>query len=357
MVFGGDTGRPLSWTNGWEPGTQIPGTSAIGSGATDGVAAAHDRVDSIEKFAEVLKMAAATPPEAVIREEAAVPGEESRPRSRQWQLFWSSPLAKAGVAMMVFVVLFSWVGPMVWHQSVNAHNLTDILAPPSLAHPLGTDALGRDELIRLMVGGQVSLIVGFAAALVSMVIGILYGMFSGLAGGYVDVVLMRIIDVLFSVPTLFLLLLLDSMFTPSAFLLTFILASTSWFGVTRLVRGEVLSIKQRDYVEAARASGAGTWRIMWRHMLPNVIGVVSVTTTFQVGGAILTIAGLSFLGLGLPPPAPNWGELLSDSMNYIFQGAWWLMYPAGMMIVITELGVNFIGDAMRQAFDPRLLGA
>jgi peptide/nickel transport system permease protein len=284
------------------------------------------------------------------------PEDVTPSHSRQWRLFWSSPLAVAGVAMLVFVVLFSWGGPLIDHASIDAPNLTDILAAPTLAHPLGTDALGRDELVRLMVGGQVSLIVGFAAAVVSMFIGVLYGMFSGLIGGPVDVVLMRIVDVLLAIPTLFLLLLLDSLFTPSALLLTIILATTSWFGVTRLVRGEVLSIKQRDYVEAARASGAGTSRIMWRHMLPNIIGVVTVTTTFQVGGVILTVAALSFLGLGLPPPAPNWGELLSDSMSYIFQGAWWLMYPPGLMIVITELGVNFVGDAMRQAFDPRLMG-
>ncbi len=276
--------------------------------------------------------------------------------SRQWRLFWSSPLAVAGTIMLLFCVLFSFVGPLIDHAQPDTPNLLQILQPPSLQHLLGTDALGRDELIRLMVGGQVTLIVGFAATIVSMVIGLLYGMISGMVGGALDVLLMRIIDVLFSIPVLFLLLLLDAIFTPSALLLTLILSATAWFGVTRLVRGEVLSIKQRDYVEAARASGASNWRIMIRHMMPNIIGVLTVTTTFQVGGVILIIAGLSFLGLGLPPPAPNWGELLSDSMSYIFQGAWWLMYPPGLMIVIVELSVNFLGDALRQAFDPRLLG-
>lgn len=276
--------------------------------------------------------------------------------SRQWRLFWSSPLSIAGVIMLLFCVLFSFVGPLIDHAQPNAPNLLNILHAPDARHLLGTDALGRDELIRLMVGGQVTLIVGFSATIVSMIFGLLYGMVSGVVGGGLDVVLMRIIDVLFSIPTLFLLLLLDAIFTPSALLLTVILSGTAWFGVTRLVRGEVLSIKQRDYVEAARASGANTWRIMIRHMMPNIIGVLTVTTTFQVAGVILTIAGLSFLGLGLPPPAPNWGELLSDSMSYIFQGAWWLMYPPGLMIVIVELAVNFVGDGLRQAFDPRLLG-
>ncbi|MGC8488718.1 MAG: ABC transporter permease, partial [Clostridia bacterium] len=165
--------------------------------------------------------------------------------SRQWRLFWSSPLAVAGTAMMVFCVVFSFLGPLIDHAQPDAPNLLQILQPPSAAHLLGTDALGRDELIRLMVGGQVTLIVGFASTIVSMVIGLLYGMISGVVGGALDVVLMRIIDVLFSIPTLFLLLLLDAVFTPSALLLTLILSGTAWFGVTRLVRGEVLSIKQR----------------------------------------------------------------------------------------------------------------
>lgn len=281
---------------------------------------------------------------------------DSAARSRQWRLFWRSPLARAGAAMLIFVVAFSFLGPFLWRAPIDAIDIGAMLQPPSWAHPLGTDSLGRDMLARLMVGGQVSLIVGFAAAVVSMVIGTLYGMASGMVGGSVDAAMMRIVDGLFSIPTLFLLLLVDAVFPPSATLLTVVLAATSWFGVTRLVRAEVLSLKTRDFVEAARSSGSGTWRVMRRHVLPNIIGVVTVTTTFQVGGVILTVAALSFLGLGLPPPAPNWGELLADSMSYIFQGAWWLMYPPGLMIVIVEIAVNFLGDALRQAFDPRLLG-
>ncbi|MCY0863572.1 MAG: ABC transporter permease, partial [Sulfobacillus sp.] len=221
-------------------------------------------------------------------------------------------------------------------------------------YPLGTDSLGRDVLIRMMVGGQLSLEVGFAAALVTMVIGVVYGLISGYVGGWVDVVMMRIVDILYAIPGLFLLLFLDSVFRPNATLLVFVIAVVSWFGVARLVRGEVLSLKQREYVEAARALGTGNLRIMLRHLLPNVMGVVVVATTLQVANAILTVAGLSFLGLGLPPPTPNWGEMLSSSMNYMFQNAWWLIYPPGLAILLVELSVNFIGDALRQAFDPRL---
>jgi peptide/nickel transport system permease protein len=277
-------------------------------------------------------------------------------RVRQWKVFWSSPLSYLGVALLLFLILFSFVGPVVYHGNAYSPNVLLQVQPPSSAHLLGTDQLGRDELIRLMLGGQLSLIIGFIAALLTMVIGTLYGMISALAGGYVDVLLMRVLDVLYSVPILFLLLFLVSVYGASPVLLTVILAGTSWFGVARIVRSEVLSIRQREYVEAARANGANTWEIMMRHVLPNVMGVILVASTFQIAGAIIAIAGLSFLGLGLPPPTPNWGGLLSDGLTYIYQGAWWLIYPPGLCIVFVALAVNFVGDALRQAFDPRLLG-
>lgn len=279
---------------------------------------------------------------------------ETREPSREWRTFWRNPLAWAGVFGLVFIVLFSFVGPLVYHANDLAIHLNDALQPPSSQFPLGTDELGRNNLSRMMVGGQLSLEVGFAAALVSMVIGVVYGMVSGYIGGFTDVILMRIVDVLYSIPSLFFLLFVDSVFRPSAVLLIFIIAVFSWFGVARLVRGQVLSLKSRDYVEAARALGAGNGRIMWRHLLPNVTGVVLVSTTLQVANAILTVAGLSFLGLGLPPPTPNWGQMLSDSMNYMFQNAWWLIYPPGFAILLVELCTNFIGVSLNQAYDPRL---
>lgn len=301
-------------------------------------------------------MSVATRPEAV--PESKLPERpESSYRSRQLRIFLRNPLTYVGGVLLIAIVLFCFAGPLVYHVNPDATNLLMQVHPPTAKYPLGTDALGRDVLIRLMLGGQLSLIIGFAAAIVTMLVGTLYGMISALAGGQVDNVMMRIIDVLISIPGLFLLLFLDSVFTPSPVLLTLVIAGTSWFYVSRLVRSEVLSVKQREYVEAARAMGASNWAIMMRYILPNVMSVVLVTTTFQVGFAILTIAGLSFLGLGLPPPQPNWGEMLSGSLQYIFQNAWWLIYPPGLMIVFVELAVNFLGDALRQAFDPRLLGA
>ena len=274
--------------------------------------------------------------------------------SREWRSFWSNPLAIAGVSMLGFLVLFSFVGPMIYHTSPETPNLLDTFAAPTAGHLLGTDALGRDELARLMLGGQLSLEVGFAAGFLTVVLGTLYGLISGLAGGWLDAVLMRIVDVLFALPGLYILLLVDSIFSPSALLLVAIISLLGWLGTARLVRAEVLTLKRREFVQAARSLGSGNWRIMLRHLLPNVMGVVMVTATFAVGAAILTVAGLSFLGLGLPPPTPNWGGMLSDGSNYIFQNAWWLIYPPGLAIVAVELGVNFIGDALRAAFDPRL---
>ncbi len=275
-------------------------------------------------------------------------------RNRIWRRFWRQKLSFTGVAFVAFLVLFSFVGPLVWHQSPLAQNILLTNAPPSWQHPLGTDGLGRDYLSRVMYGGQTSLEVGFAAAVLSMVIGTIYGTVSALAGGAVDNLMMRIVDVLLSIPGLFLLLFLDATFSPSAFLLVGILAVLSWFGVSRLVRAEVLSLKQREFIEAQRAAGANNWRLIAKGLFPNFLGIVLVAGTFGVADAILTLAALSFLGLGLPPPAPNWGALLSDASNYMFINAWWIIYPPGLCILMAELGVNFIGDSLRVAFDTRI---
>ncbi len=282
------------------------------------------------------------------------PKPEAPSRSREWKAFWHNPLAVAGVVGLSFLVLFSFLGPVLYPVQINNPNLLATLHAPNAHFPLGTDSLGRSELARMMVGGQLSLEVGFAAAFMATLLGVVYGLVSGMAGKWLDVILMRIVDIFIAIPGLFLLLFVDTVFRPNALLLVVVIGSLSWFGVARLVRSEVLSLKRRDYVEAARALGASNWRIMFKELLPNVMGVVVVNATFQVADAILTVAALSFLGLGLPPPMPNWGEMLSSSMSYMFQNAWWLIYPPGVAILIVELSVNFLGDALRQAFDPRL---
>ncbi len=267
--------------------------------------------------------------------------------------FWKVGTTKLGTTLLLFLVLFSFVGPVIYHHSAIAINLTDTVVGPSARFPLGTDSLGHNVLSQLMVGGQSALEVGFAAAIVSMVFGTLYGMISAVAGGWVDAVLMRFVDIMLSIPSLFILLFLNVVFKPSLFIMIFVLASTAWMMVSRLARAEVLMIKNQLYVEAGLAIGVRPWRLMLRYMFPNFIGTVLVAATFSVADSILSIAALSFLGLGLPPPTPNWGGMLSDGMNYMFQGTWWLIYPAGICLLIAMISVNLIGDGLRDAIETR----
>ncbi|MCY0900865.1 MAG: ABC transporter permease [Firmicutes bacterium] len=296
-------------------------------------------------------MAVTSPPAAELK--ATRPRSESR-ASSPFARIWQQGLGRAGLLIVGLLILFCFVGPMIYTQDPYAMHLIAILQPPSPAFPLGTNNLGRNMLARLMLGGQTSLEVGVASAVAAMVVGVVYGMISGFAGGWVDVVMMRIIDVLRSVPTLFILIFLDSAFRPSALLLIILIALTSWHGVSRLVRAEILSLKEMPFIEAARTIGMSRTRILFVHLLRNVMATLVVAATFMVGDAVLIIAGLSFLGLGLPPPAPNWGAMLANSMAYLPQNSWWLIYPPGIAILATVLSINFLGDAIRKAFDARL---
>lgn len=267
--------------------------------------------------------------------------------------FWRSGTTKLGTILLLLLVLFSFVGPLIYQRSAVTAHLLQTVVGPSAHFPLGTDSLGHNVLAQLMVGGQSSLEVGFAAALTSMVIGTLYGMVSGMIGGAVDTVLMRIVDIMLAIPSIFILLFLNVVFKPNILVMIFVLASTAWLGVSRLVRAEVLSIKNQLYVEAAQALGAKTWRIMRRYLFPNFIGTVLVAATLGIADAILAMAGLSFLGLGLPPPTPNWGGMLSDGLNYMFQNSWWMIYPPGLMILLSQVSINLIGDGLRNAIETR----
>lgn len=274
-----------------------------------------------------------------------------------WRLtlraFFDNRLSYAGLAILVVLVLFSFVGPLVYHSDL--YNATyNINLPPGPGHPLGTDSSGRDVLGRLMVGGQASLIIGVLSAVISTVIGVIWGAVSGFFGGLVDTFLMRIVDVLLAVPTIFILLYLASIFRPTVLLLSVTIAILSWLGAARLVRGETLSLRSREFVRAVQVMGGSRWRIIRRHIIPNTIGVVVVQGTFQVANAILLMATLGFLGFGLEPPAADWGSMLSQGVNYIYDGYWWLIWPAGILIVLAVLSFNFIGDALRDAVEVRL---
>jgi len=269
-------------------------------------------------------------------------------------VFLENKLALASAIMIVLIVLFCFVGPHIYHTDQIHTNISNANQPPSRAHLLGTDDVGYDQLGRLMVGGQTSLEVALGAAAVAIVFGVLWGAISGYLGGLVDGIMMRVVDAILAIPALFLLLFLAAITVPSVGTLILVVGLIAWLIPARLVRAETLSLRTREYVEAVKVMGGGPTRIVVRHIVPNTIGTVAVNATFQVADAILLVAALSFLGLGIPPPAANWGGMLSNGLNYTYSGYWWLVYPPGVMIVLTVVCFNFIGDALRDAFEVRL---
>ena len=275
-----------------------------------------------------------------------------------WRLalreFASNRLAVIGFAMLLFFVLFSFVGPLIYKTNQIDTNLVSANLPPSGAHLLGTDTNGFDELGRTMKGGQAALEIGFFAAAVAIVIGTLWGAVSGLIGGIVDSAMMRVVDIFLSVPFLFVVLILAVKFGASVLSLSLVIGGFAWQVPARLVRGEVLSLRERDFVHAARTAGAGNWRLITRHLIPNALGVVIVNVTFQVADAILAVSYVGFLGFGLHFPNVDWGDQLSSGSEYLQDGYWWLIYPVGACIVLTVMALNFIGDALRDALDVRL---
>ena len=269
-------------------------------------------------------------------------------------VFVRNRLAVVGVGIVIFMVLFSFLGPVFYHTNQVRTQLALINLPPSSAHPLGTDNVGYDVLGRLMLSGQSSIVVGLSAALLATVVGTLWGAVAGYVGGAVDAVMMRVVDSMLAIPPLIFILLLASVFKVSTPVLIFVVAIVAWLAPARLVRGEAISLRTREYVQASRAMGARHAWMVLRHITPNAIGVIVVQATFEVANAILLLAALSYLGLGPAAPATNWGSMLSDGLNYIYEGKWWLIYPAGVAIVLTVVAFNFIGDGMRAALEVRL---
>jgi peptide/nickel transport system permease protein len=259
-----------------------------------------------------------------------------------------------GLAAILFMLLFSFVGPLLYHTDQVHPNLLLVTRPPSGQYPLGTDEVGYNVLGRLMVAGQSSLEVGLAAAAIAGIVGTLWGSVAGYVGGWLDSIMMRIVDALLAIPALLLVLLLTAITSPSLIVVIIVLGLISWLATARLVRGQVLVIRSLEYVQAAQGFGERAWQIVFRHLIRNVIGTVVVQATFEVANAILLFAALSFLGLGPPPPAANWGGMLTDGLNYVFDGYWWLIYPAGVCIVVTVVAFNLVGDAIRNALEVRL---
>ncbi len=286
-------------------------------------------------------------------------GGAPKPRSmlrRGWEVFAENRLALIGLGLIVFMVLFCFVGPFIYRTDQVHTNLNTVLCNPSGSHPLGCDNLGYDVLGRLMIGGQTSLEVGVAAALVAVLFGTLYGAVSGFLGGFVDSLLMRVVDAGLSIPYLTVIIILSVAFHPDKVVMIFIIGSFYWLGVSRLVRGETLTLRTREYVQAVKVVGGRSPRAILRHIVPNAIGTIIVQATFAVADSILILAGLGFLGLGVQPPATDWGSMLAGGLQYLqsTQDYWWLIYPAGMAIILTCISFNFIGDALRDAFETRL---
>jgi ABC-type dipeptide/oligopeptide/nickel transport system permease subunit len=275
-----------------------------------------------------------------------------------WRLalreFVRNRLAVVGIGILLFFVVFCFLGPYFYHANLLRTDLINSHDPPGAGHPLGTDANGFDVLGELMKGGQAALEIGFFAAFVAITIGSMVGAVAGLIGGFVDSALMRITDVFLSIPFLFIVLILAVRYGATVLSLSLVFGAFSWQVPARLVRGEVLTIRERDFVLAARTAGSGNWRLIRRHLLPNALGVVIVNVTFQVADAILTVAYVGFLGFGLHYPNLDWGDMISDGVGYMQDGYWWLIYPVGVCIVLTVMALNFIGDALRDSMDVRL---
>ncbi len=274
-------------------------------------------------------------------------------KSDFWERFSRNRLAFAGSILVGILFVVAILAPYIAPYEYDYIDRHHILEPPSREHLLGTDDLGRDVLSRVLYGARVSLAVGFVAVGLSTLIGIILGAFAGYYGGLIDRVIMRFVDVMLSIPTFFLILTVIAFVGPSIWNIMIIIGLTSWMGVARLVRAEFLSLKNREYVLAARAIGASDLRIIFRHMLPNSLAPVIVNAVLGVASAVLVESSLSFLGLGVQPPKPSWGNILTLGKANI-EIAWWLSLFPGLCILITVLSYNLLGEGLRDALDPRL---
>jgi len=292
---------------------------------------------------------------AVIAERAIL--QEDEVGRSYWQIAWlrlkKHRIALAGGIVILLFVLGAIFAPYLTPYEFDQINLRDRKAGPTIKHPLGTDELGHDVLTRLLYAGRVSLTVGFSAAFVAALFGTIVGAVSGFYGGFTDNVLMRVTDVMLSIPDLPILIILSRYMGGSVAGIILVLSVFAWMGVARLVRGELLKLRTQDFTEAARALGASDARIMIRHLVPNALAPVIVAATLTVGGAILSEAGLSFLGIGIQPPTPSWGNMLQNAQDFIWNTPWLAIWP-GAMIFLTVLCFNFLGDGLRDALDPRL---
>jgi peptide/nickel transport system permease protein len=271
-----------------------------------------------------------------------------------FRTFTRNKLAVVGVVIVVVMVLFCFVGPLFYHTDQVDTNIINSNDAPSGSHLLGTDNNGFDILGRLMKGGQSSIEIAFCVAIIATFIGVVYGAVAGFFGKFVDAVMMRVVDILLAIPVVFLFIFVSDIVTPSTWLLIAVLSGLSWLAPARLVRGETLSLRTREYVQAVKVMGGKSRRIVFRHIIPNAIGTIIVNATFQIADAILVLAVLQYLGFALPFPTATWGSMLSQGSTFLSDGYWWQVYPALVAIVLIVVAFNFIGDALRDSFEVRL---
>ncbi len=271
------------------------------------------------------------------------------------RLIAKNRLALAGFFVVLAVVAVAIFAPWIAPYDYARIDPTAVLLPPTWKHPFGTDQLGRDVLSRIIWGARVSVEVGVISVGIATVIGTFLGAVAGYFGGWVDEVIMRFVDIMLCFPTFFLILAVISVLEPSILNIMVVIGLTSWMGVARLVRAEVLSLREREFVLSAKVSGLSPWKIILRHIIPNAMGPVLVAATLGVGSAILVESALSFLGIGVQPPTPSWGSILALGKDTI-QIAWWLSFSPGCAILITVLGYNLLGEGLRDALDPKLRG-
>lgn len=266
---------------------------------------------------------------------------------------WHSRPGMAGAVMLVLLVLFCFLGPLVYPTNQTDVDLLNAALPPGEGFPLGTDSNGFDVLGRLMQGGQVSLQIGLLAAIFATTVGTVYGAVAGLLGGVADGIMMRIVDVLLSIPFLFFVLIIAARYTATPLTLSLVIGGFSWLVAARLIRGQVLSLRVREFVQASRLMGASNRRLIFTHLIPNTFGVIIVNLTFQVADSIIVLAALGYLGFGLSYPVTDWGSQLSSGVSFLAADYWWLIYPVGACIVLTVLALNLLGDALRDAIERR----
>ncbi|MDP4125386.1 MAG: ABC transporter permease [Bacillota bacterium] len=279
--------------------------------------------------------------------------QTSSPLHDMWVRLKRNKLALFGLFLVTALVVIAVFAGFIAPYDPVQISLKESLKSPSSAHLMGTDVLGRDIFSRIIYGTRASLIIGVVATSISLAIGVVVGAIAGYYGGWIDSIIMRITDIFFAFPFFLLAIAIMTFLGPSFINVFVALGIVGWTNYARLVRGQVISVKESDYIEAAHAVGAKDFRIILKHVLPNTLAPIIVFTTMNIGGVILSEAGLSFLGIGVQPPAPSWGLMLSEASNFIFNAPWMVIWP-GVAIFLTVLGYNLLGDGLRDALDPRM---